>query len=442
LPPGHSSPVIWGNRIFLTCVQGDKLDCRAYDRFNGKLLWTRPAPAEKLEHTHDYNSAAASTPAVGDDCVVFYFGSYGLLAFTHQGQLLWEKRLPQQVSRGGYGAGTSPILCNDLLVLTADSDEAGSRLLAFKRQSGQIAWETPRPLITAGWSTPVLWAGKGRTEIVVLGSKKLIAYNPGDGKELWSVPGFPTETVCSPCFEGERLFACSAGIGGRSSQKFAFDGWKQLLAFDTNKDGKVQFEEIPADFHLTVRPELPEGHPGRLLSFNTGEMLKGMDQDKDGAISEEEWNKLIAAFESVDSPVLIAFRGGPIEKDEDRVAWKYARGIPEIPSPLAYRGKLFLVRDGGIVECLDTAKGNVLYQERLGVAGGYAASPIGADDLVYLTSQSGTVTIIDARSEVLNVLARNALGERIAATPAFAENALYVRTDKHLFAFVEETRRP
>jgi outer membrane protein assembly factor BamB len=171
LPPGHSSPVIWGNRIFLTCAQGDKLDCRAYDRSNGKLLWTRPVSAENLEHTHAYSSLAASTPAVGEDGVVFYFGSYGLLAFTQQGEPLWEKRLPQQVSRGHYGTGTSPILCNDLLVLANDSDESGSRLLAFKSHSGQVAWETPRPLITAGWSTPVLWSGAGRTETSCSGPK-------------------------------------------------------------------------------------------------------------------------------------------------------------------------------------------------------------------------------------------------------------------------------
>jgi outer membrane protein assembly factor BamB len=213
------------------------------------------------------------------------------------------------------------------------------------------------------------------------------------------------------------------------------------LAFDSNKDGKVQFEEIPEDFHLTIRPELPEGHPGRQLGFNTREMVKGMDEDKDGALSEAEWTKLMADFESIDSPVLMALRGGPIEKGEDRVAWKCARGIPEIPSPLAYRGKLFLVRDGGIMQCLDTAKGNVLYQERLGVSGGYTASPVGARDCVYLASQSGTIIIIDARSESLNVLARNVLGEKIAATPAFAENVIYVRTDKHLFAFAEEPRK-
>jgi len=94
------------------------------------------------------------------------------------------------------------------------------------------------------------------------------------------------------------------------------------------------------------------------------------------------------------------------------------------------------------LQCLDTAKGTVMYQERLGVTGGYAASPVGARDLVYLASQSGTITIIDARSESLKVLARNALGEKIAATPAFAENVLYVRTDKHLFAFAEQQNKP
>ena len=114
---------------------------------------------------------------------------------------------------------------------------------------------------------------------------------------------------------------------------------------------------------------------------------------------------------------------------------KIARGIPEIPSPLCYRGKLFLVRDGGLLQCLDAATGSVLYQERLGVSGGYAASPVAADDRVYLCSQSGTVTVIDARSNQLKVLSRNALGEKIAATPAMVDDQLYVRTEKHLFAF-------
>ena len=441
LPPGHSSPVIWGNRIFVTCVEGEKLDCRAYDRSNGKLLWSKPVTVDKLEEAQAYNNAAASTPAADADLVVFYFGSYGLLAFNHAGEPLWEKKLPRQVSRGHYGAGTSPILCNDLVVLANDTDEGGSRLLAFKRKSGEQAWEAPRPLITAGWSTPVLWSGAGSPELVLLGSKKLVAYHPETGKELWSIPGFPLETTCSPAFEGDRLFACSSGIGGRSSEKFEFDGWKQLVAFDKNKDGKVQFEEVPENFHLIIRGELPEGHPGRTLPFNTREMIQGMDSDKDGALSESEWNKAMDAFVSMDSPVLMAVRGGPGPKDDERIAWKYGRGIPEIPSPLACRGKVFLVRDGGILQCIDSAKGTVLYQERLGVLGGYAASPVSAQDHVYLASQSGTVIVVDAASDSLKILARNPLGEKISATPALAENAIYVRTEHHLFAFTDTSTK-
>jgi len=435
VPPGHSSPVIWGGKIFFTCVEGKALDCRAYDRASGKLLWSRPVPAEKLEETQAFNNPAAPTAAVDGERVVFYLGSYGLLAFTHDGKPVWEKKLPPQVSRGHYGTGTSPILCNDLIVLANDTDEGGSRLLAFKRNSGELAWEAPRPLFTAGWSTPILWSQGGQSEIVLLGSKKLVAYHPETGKELWSVPGFPLETACSPAYEGERLLVCSAAIGGRSSAKFEFDGWKQLIAFDKNKDGKIQFAEVPDDFHLTIRSELPDGHPGKLLPFDTREMLKGMDEDKDGAASEQEWNKSMDGFQSLDSPVLMAIRGGSMPKEDERVAWKVGRGIPEMPSPLAYDGKVFLVRDGGIVQCLDNAKGTVLYEERLGTLGGYAASPIGALDRVYVASQSGTITVLDAHSDSLKVLAKNPLGEKISATPAFAGDVIYVRTDKHLYAF-------
>jgi len=106
---------------------------------------------------------------------------------------------------------------------------------------------------------------------------------------------------------------------------------------------------------------------------------------------------------------------------------------------LAYDGKVFLVRDGGIVQCLDNAKGTVLYEERLGTLGGYAASPIGALDRVYVASQSGSITVLDAHSDSLKVLAKNPLGEKISATPALAGDVIYVRTDKHLYAFGAES---
>src|SRR5205807_2232705 len=111
--------------------------------------------------------------------------------------------------------------------------------------------------------------------------------------------------------------------------------------------------------------------------------------------------------------------------EEARIAWKYSRGIPEIPSPLYYDHKLFIVRDGGLLQCFEAASGTVLYQERLGVAGGYTASPIAADGRVYLASHSGTIIAIDGRAKGLKVLARNAIGEKITAAPALAQNVMY-----------------
>ena len=435
VPPGHSSPVVWGSKIFLSSFEEKKLNCRAYDRATGKLLWSKSVAAEKIEGTHPFNNPAAPTPVADADLVIFYLGSCGLLAYTHDGQQVWEKKLPLQISRGNYGSATSPVLCKDLVVLVLDTDEGGSRLVALKRSTGELAWEISRPLFMAGWSTPVVWEKAGRSEIVVLGSKKLIAYDPADGKELWSVPGFTIETACSPAFEADRVFACSAGLGGRSSAKFDGSAWKQLVQFDANKDGKIQIDEPPQDFKLVIRAELPEGHSGRLLPFNIRDMLKGTDEDKDGAVSEQEWTKSEEEFERSDVPVLMALRPGQSVQSEERVAWKYSRGIPEVPSPLSYRGHLYLLRDGGLLQCMDTTSGSVLYQERLGVTGGYTASPVAAQDRVYVVSHSGTITVLDAHSDTLKVLARNPLGEKITATPALVENTIYVRTEKHLFAF-------
>src|SRR5262249_3412562 len=213
----------------------------------------------------------------------------------------------------------------------------------------------------------------------------------------------------SPACDENHIFACSAGIGGRSSLHFDASLWPQLLKFDSNHDGKIQIDEVPDDFRFVQRPELPEGHPGRLLPFEVKGMLKSFDTDKSNGVTEEKWNKWVDSLEQSDVPVLMALRPGESVKTEERVSWKYGRGIPEVPSPLAYEGKLFLIRDGGLLQCMDASTGTVLYQERIGVPGGYAASPVAAQGRVFLASQSGTVTVINARSAQLDVLARNAL---------------------------------
>jgi len=437
IPPGHSSPCIWGGKIFLTAFNEKRLECRAYDRASGKLLWTKVVSAEKIEKTQEFNNPAAPTPVADGDCVIFYFGSYGLLACTHDGKLLWEKKLPMQLSRGNYGSGSSPILCGSLVVLALDSDQGKSHLLALKRATGETVWDTARPLFTAGWSTPVVWSPdkerKGKEQIILLGSKKLTAYDAADGKELWSLAGFPIETAPSPAFDQHQLYVCSAGVAGRSNPEFGGVRWSDVQKYDTNKEGQVRIDRVPEGAPFVLRPELPEGHPGRDFPVPLKAILGSVDTNKSGIVTKAEWDRTLAMFESMDKPVLMAVR--PDAVGDRRMSWQFSHGIPEVPSPLCYLGKVFLVRNGGLVQCFVAESGTQLYEERTGVSGGYFASPIAADGRVYLASESGTITVIDARAEKLSVLAQNALGEPITATPAMVEDKLYVRTGRHLFAF-------
>ena len=437
LPPGHSSPCIWGDKIFLTTFENKALECRAYDRKNGKLLWTHPVPATKIERTHDFSNPAAPTPAANAQQVVFYFGSYGLICCSQDGKELWKKELPPPVSRGSYGSSISPIIHSNLVIQTLDTDQGGSRLLAFDVSSGTAAWETPRPFHGASWSTPAVWDGEGAPAIVVLGSRKLVAYEPSKGEELWTSSGFPVETVPSVVMGDGLIFACGAGLGGRWDPEFEGAKWTDVLELDANHDGKLQKSEIPKDYKLVQRPELPRDHPGRILPFPFINFFDQLDQDKDGVLTEAEWNANMSSFfNRLDSPVVLALKPGGAKKGaEATVAWKRSRGVPEIPTPLYYEHNLFVIRDGGLLQCLEATSGKVIYEERVGEGGGYAASPVAADGRVYLGSQSGKVIVVDAKARELKVLARNALGEKITATPALVENTIYVRTDRHLYAF-------
>lgn len=432
VPGGHSSPSIWGDRIFLSTVADGKLECRAYDRTNGRLIWSRPVSAESLQETHRFSNAAASTPAADSERVVFYVGSYGLLTFRHSGELAWSKPLTN-ATEIRYGSATSPIIHGDLVILVMDVQAGGSRILAFRKASGELAWETPRPLFTTSWSTPVIWGAHSKPELIVAGSRKLMAYDPETGVARWSKDGLPVEMTTSPAFDPERIYVCSAATGGGADSDWDGTTWGELVALDANQDGKVQLSEIPDDYRLLQRRELPVGHPGRMLPFPLKTFFGEIDTDKDGALGKGEWEQ---PPPDADRPVLMALRPDASGSAETpKVEWEIKRGMPEVPSPLCYLGRLFVVRDGGIVQCWDASTGASRYQERLGVQGGYYASPIAADGRVYLCSQSGTITVIDARADALKILAQNKLGEDLTATPAIVGRALYVRTARHLYAF-------
>jgi len=168
-------------------------------------------------------------------------------------------------------------------------------------------------------------------------------------------------------------------------------------------------------------------------------MFDSVDGNRDGELTETEFAVFVKQYSARSSPSLKAIRpGGKGDVTKSHVAWQMSRGIPEIPSPLYYRGRIYMVRDGGFVTCVKAATGEMLFQERIGAPGSFCASPVAAGDQIYLASHSGVVVCLSAAGEQLQVLARNDLGEKIWSTPALSTGTIHVRTEKHLYAFSEK----
>ena len=430
VPPGHSSPSIWNDYIFITGVENNTLVVIALRRRDGTLLWRQRAPSDQVEKVHPFSNPAASTPATDGQRVYTYFGSYGLLAYDFAGKEVWRKPLPAPPTQ--YGAATSPIVFDGKVILQLDGNDGRSELLAFDARTGDPIWRTPRPLLRESWSTPIVWTHDGRDEIIVVGNR-LTAYSASDGAELWWVGGLtPQPITCAVLGEG-MLFA-SAVYAGSPSEPLDVPPWDTLVErYDANKDAMLAVTEPPREEGMQLRREVAKDALGGFLPWRGA--LAFADGNKDGVVTKEEWNALLTFLRSNEDIVLAIRPGGSGDSRTSHVAWKASRGISEMPSPLFYRGRLYFVRDGGMVTSYTPDSGKVvLDRQRLGTLGQYVASPIAADGRIYAASETGTIVVFRA-SDTLEVLARNDLGESITATPAIADHKLYVRTAKHLWAF-------
>lgn len=440
LAPGLSSPVVWGDHLFLTTHETGRLAVVGIARTQGTMQWQWSVPVGPTSDVHASSSPAAPSCAADDTGVYAYFGSWGLAAFDHAGRERWRR--PMTPPKNRYGMATSPVLHGGLLLLVLDSDDTQSKLAAFRTADGSVAWETERPGQRATWSTPALWSppagSQAGEQLIVLSAMRLASYDPRDGRELWTLDGFPQETVSVPAIGPDLIYAGAAALGGRGDEHYDAMGWKQLLEFDRNADGLVQATEVPDDFRLVLRPDLPQGHPGRTIPFAFKRDFRSRDLDRDEALSEAEWNASVAKWEASSRPVLMAVRPGTnLPPAMSRIAWKTTRGLPEMPSFLRHGPRLFYVRDGGLLSAYDAHSGRLHFQERVGAAGQYCASPVASADRLYLASVDGVVTVVDATSDSLRVLARNQVGGPIQATPALAQRAIYIRTATHLMAFEE-----
>jgi len=410
LPFGHSSPALTRDRIFLTAVRADNLVTICLDRHSGRILWEREAPRPRKEKLDPRNGPAGPTPATDGTNVYVFFADFGLLSYDVDGRERW--RVPLGPFNNLYGMGASPVLVGDLVVLACDQN-TGSFIIAIGQQDGRVRWKTPRPEAHSGHSTPILFTPAGAaTQIIVPGSFLLTAYSAANGDKLWWVGGLSFELKSTPVVSGDTLFI--NGFGTPQNQPGAHP---DIAAFD---DVKRQHADAAGIVRLASMP-----NPGA---------ISWIDLDSNGEISSGEWDYYRAAMAS-DNGMLAIRLGGRGDMTATNVRWKYHKAVPQLPSPLVYRDVLYMVNDGGIVTALKPDSGAEVGQGRLkGAIDRYYASPVAADNKVFMLSETGKVVVLPPGGS-LDPIAVNDLGDDIYATPAISGGRMYVRTRGWLYCF-------
>ena len=379
---GHSSPAIWGERIFVTAAissaktsqynaKDDDIEpandtsshqwmVYSLDKRSGKILWSRTAHqgVPKVKR-HVKASQANATPVTNGRVVVVSFGSEGLYTYDMDGTLLWKQDLgildPGYAGQPelSWGFATSPVIYQNLVILQCDIQK-DSFIVAFNLADGKRVWRTQRDEIPA-WSTPVIYQGKTRTELVTSGSKYYRAYDPLTGKELWRLRDDTQVKVPSPVVAND-LFYLSGG----------------------NPRGR--------DFYV-VRPN------------GTGDI----------------------------SPP-------PNAESTRQIAWRKTRGSPYTPTPIVYENHLYVCNDNGVLTVYNALTGAQIYQQRIGTTNStFSASPIASAGRLYFSSEDGEVFVVRAgpKYELLSV---NRMGEPLMATPAASDGIIVIRGQRHVFA--------
>jgi outer membrane protein assembly factor BamB len=414
LPQGHSSPILHENRIYLTGFRGDALVTIAIDRLAGKILWERAAPPVKAKVIDKRNNPASPSPAVEADGVYVFFPDYGLVAYDAAGKERWS--MPLGPFNNIYGMGASPVIVGDLVVLACDQS-LGSYIMAVDKRTGRVRWKTERPEAKSGHSTPILWRGSdGKDQIIVPGSFLLTAYDAATGKKLWWVGGLSFEMKSTPVIGGDTIYVNGYGApvndpGNKVTVPGAVEVWKTADADGNGVLSKSEFPKFTPAFWFDVA-----------------------DLDTNGSLTHEEWAYYRAALDSENGMLAIKL-GGSGDMSDSAIRWKYQRSVPQLPSPLLYRGVLYMVNDNGIVTTLDPNTGAVLKQGRLtGALGAHYASPVAADGHIFFTTEAGAVVVVDPGVNFEPKMINN-LGEDTYATPAIADGRIYVRTVAALYAF-------
>jgi outer membrane protein assembly factor BamB len=380
---GHSSPVVWGDAVYLaTSISGQKEaglkvglygdiepvkddtphEWRIYalDKASGAVRWQQTVltAIPKIKR-HTKATHANSTLATDGERIIAFFGSEGLYAFDMKGKQLWKKDLG--VLDAGYyvapeaqwGTGSSPVLHDGVVVVQADVQK-GSFIAAFDAKDGKELWRKTREDVPT-WSTPTVHEVNGRTQLLVNGMRHVGAYDFKTGEVIWKLSG-----------------------GG----------------------------DIPVP--------TPVVSEGMVYVTNAHGLMAPVYAIKETATGD------------------VSLKGGA-DKNE-AVVWSYSRGGGYMSTPLAYRGVLYVVTYNGILTAYDAKSGTKHFTQRL--ADGttaFTASPVAADGKVYFASEDGRVYVLKA-GPAYELVATNDMGESTLATPAFSEGVMYWRTQKHVLA--------
>lgn len=441
LPPGHSSPVLTRDRVFVTAYAKEKaissqqsavgaqgnareknhqLLVICLDRQTGKLLWQREVPRSREGRLQNVNDPASPSPVTDGTNVYVFFQEFGLVSYDGAGQERW--RLPLGPFNMFYGFGASPILVDDKVILPVDQDSPSSYLIAVDKNSGRVRWKVDRPVVISGYSTPIIFQPKqGPKQIVIPESFQLSAYSVADGKRVWWVRGLACEMKSIASSDGEYVY---------------INGW----GFPQNQPGE-QVSTIPLEVALTrydknndkliAKSEVAGAEKMDKMLKNA---FEAFDMDRDEKLNAKDWEVFRGMMASENG--LLAIRlGGQGDQTATAIRWRYQRPVPQVPSTLLYKGVLYMINDSGILLSFDPATGNVIKQGRLhGALDKYFASPVAADGKVFLVGQGGQVSVLQAAGD-WQVLAVNELDDEVFATPAIADGRVYIRTRSALYSF-------
>ena len=385
----HSSPVVWGDRVFLTTAVSSKPgatfkpglygegtasdDLSAHqwkviclERATGKVLWERTAyqgvPKEKR---HIKSTYANATPATDGRVVVAFFGSQGLYAYSLAGDLLWKRDLGR-FDVGAYdapefewGTASSPILYKDLVIVQCDQQK-GSFITALDAKTGATVWRTERNELPS-WGTPAIFPTKARAELVTNGSNFIRGYDPASGKELWRLGGSSKITAPTPVASDDLIIVAS----GRRPEA-------PIFAIRAGANGDIT---------------LPSGQ------------------------SSSQW-----------------------------VAWSKGQRGPYMPTPLIYGDYVYILGNAGIFDCYALADGQEIYRQRIPDAGsGFSASPVESDGKIYLSGEDGEIVVVKAGPK-FELLARNDMADPVMATPAISGGMMIIRSQHYVWAIGQPRR--